>query len=408
MSKVKKSKEVVKVILIFALVFLLVPIIVFSIFYSINSDFKKAANELLRNSPGVIGEYFGKFPTERERIDKEYFLANYYLSLKEENAADKLYIIKDSDEELYDNIIKKMNSISSNKTQSVVKLVRNIELRKDLLYTLYDEIIDEQESILVEDAKRIEDLDLILAIKEVEMLVNQGINKDNLGRILANIDEEKASEIIYYMNPNLQNIVLSSIEENHRNNINSILMQMEQNEEDLNRRSKIYEAMDIDRAIKEIGNDETYSINELAKIYFGLSIKRTSDILLNCEDEFVNQIIKEMEAIENLYGLEESKTVKIMEAINFKKQYISKINELVELYEKMEAADILEIVEEMYNNNESVSLLEIDENPIYIISDSTIIIDVLRNMKKQKVAQVLSIMDSNDAAIITRELAITE
>lgn len=408
MSKVKKSKEVVKVIFIFALVFLLVPIIVFSIFYSINSDFKKAANELLRNSPGVIGEYFGKFPTEGERIDKEYFLANYYLSLREENAADKLYIIKDSDEELYDNIIKKMNSISSSKTQSVVKLVRNIELRKDLLYTLYDEIIDEQESILVEDAKRIEDLDLILAIKEVEMLVNQGINKDNLGRILANIDEEKASEIIYYMNPNLQNIVLSSIEENHRNKINSILMQMEQNEEDLNRRSKIYEAMDIDRAIKEIGNDETYSINELAKIYFGLSIKRTSDILLNCEDEFVNQIIKEMEAIENLYGLEESKTVKIMEAINFKKQYISKINELVELYEKMEAADILEIVEEMYNNNESVSLLEIDENPIYIISDSTIIIDVLRNMKKQKVAQVLSIMDSNDAAIITRELAITE
>lgn len=406
MPKERKSKEIFKIILIFALVFILIPIIVFALVYFANKDFRKSTNEFLRDKPGVVGEYFSKYPTESEKEDKELFLANYYLSISDESSADKLFIIKKSDEELFNNIIKRMNVISPTKTKDIIKLVRNIELRKDSLYTIYEQIKNEQEVALNEELKKLEGLELGLAIKEVEMMIDKGRGGKELGKIFTNMKENRATDILYYIEPSAQNKITSNIEVKKRNEINSLLLQKEKKEEDLARSSKIYEAMDTEKAFSEIGNSKKYKIDELSKIYLGLSIKKASDILINSDDEFVSQLISKVETLEELVDEDEGRAVKIMETVNFKKQYNKKIAELVALYEKMDAADIVKIVEKMMANKKSVTVFEIDENPIYTISDSSIIMDVLKNMKKQKASQVLSIMDPNKAAEITRELAI--
>lgn len=406
MTKEKKSKEVLKIILIFALVFILIPSVVFAVVYFTNSNFKKEVNEYLRNTPGVVGEHFSKYPTESEKAEKELYLADYYLSIEEESSADKLYIIKKSDEELYNNIIKNMNRKSATKAKNIIILVRNIELRKDLLHTLYDEIKDEQEAALSEEIKKLENLELSLAIKDIEMLAEKANSKDELKKIFSNINVNTAANILYYIQPDIYDRIITNIDTNKRNEINSLLFQKEKKEGELIRKASVYEVMDTERAFSEIGNNDMYKIDDLSMIYMNLSIIKAADILIGANNDFVNEVISRIETIEELMGENDSRTVKIMQTINFRKQYDKKIDELVVLYEKMEPVDVVKIVEKMIKNKNSVTIFEIDEDPVYTISDSSIIMDVLKNMKKQKVSQILSTMDPNDAANITRELAI--
>lgn len=406
MPKEKKSNNVIKIILIFAAVFILIPTMVFTLIYFTNNNFRKSANEFLRGTPGVVGEYFSKYPTESEKADKELFLANYYLSISKESAADKLYIIKKSEEELYDKVIKKMNQTSSSKTNEVIKLVRSIELRKDLLFTLYEEIKEEQEKALSEEIKKLENLGLNLAIKETELLVDRSISGEELGKIFYSMKVNRAVEILYYVRPDVKDRIISNIETKKRKELDTLLLQKQNKDDELRRNSLVYEVMDIEKAFTEIGDSKKYKVDELSKIYMGLSIQKASEILINSEEEFINSLISKIEELEELTGEEESRAVKIMETMNFHKQYSNKISELVALYEKMDAEDIVKIVEEMMKNNNSVTVFEIDENPIYDISDSSIILDVMKKMKKQKMSQILSIMDSKKAAEITRRLAV--
>src|SRR5690606_31814141 len=100
--------------------------------------------------PGVTGEYFRTIPTEEEREDKKLFLADYFLSLDPKIAADKLYIVKKDDERLYSEIVRLMNSKAPSKTEEIIKLIRNMELRKDLLFSIHDEIQEEKRSQFME------------------------------------------------------------------------------------------------------------------------------------------------------------------------------------------------------------------------------------------------------------------
>ncbi len=405
MAKEKKSKEILKIVLIFASVFILIPITVFIVVYLVNNDFKKATNEFLRYTPGIVGEHFSKYPTESEKTEKEIFLANYYLSIEDESSADKLYIIKKSDEGLFNNVIKSMNQISTTKTKNIITLVRNIELRKDLLHTLYDEIKEEQEIALSEEIKRLEGLELSLAIKEVEMMI-EGDSREEIRKIFASMNVNTAADILYYIQPDIYSRAISSIETKKRKEISSLLAQKDKKNEELMKKAKVYEAMDTERAFSEIGNTNSYKLEDLSTIYMNLSISKAAEILINADNDFVNEIISKIEILEELMGEDESRSVKIMETINFKKQYDKKIDELVVLYEKMQPIDVVKILDKMIKNKNNVTVFEIDENPIYAISDSSIIMDVLKSMKKQKVSQILSIMDPSEAANITRELAI--
>ena len=95
----------------------------------------------------------------------------YYLSLDSGRAADKIYIVKKNDEELFNDIIKIMNSTSSNKTSDILKLVRNIELRKDLLFSIYDEIQQEKQNQLKDEITELEKNDILISINEIEKII---------------------------------------------------------------------------------------------------------------------------------------------------------------------------------------------------------------------------------------------
>ena len=104
---------------------IVLPILILSLLYFNNMSFKLRVNNLLSRVPGGIGDRFKTLPTDFDSQEKKAFLADYYLSLEPADAADKLYIIKKDDEQLYSEIIRLMNSNSSSKTGEIITLDRS-------------------------------------------------------------------------------------------------------------------------------------------------------------------------------------------------------------------------------------------------------------------------------------------
>ena len=162
--EVSKKNKTNKLKLILIIVFIVIPMAVMTIIYFNNMTFKSKVNNFLAKLPGTAGEYFKYSPTEAERSEKKNDLANHFLSLEPTIAADKLYIIKKDDEKLYSEIIKLMNVSATGKTGEIIKLVRNIELRKDLLFSIHDEIQREKENQFLDEINRLENQDLLITI----------------------------------------------------------------------------------------------------------------------------------------------------------------------------------------------------------------------------------------------------
>lgn len=402
--KKKKSRKL-KFILVIAII--LVPLGVVSLLYNTNKSFHTSLNKKLVKTPGFVGKYFRNYPTESERNDKKTFLANYYLSLDSGRAADKIYIVKKNDEELFDDIIKIMNSTSSNKTSDILKLVRNIELRKDLLFSIYDEIQQEKQNQLKDEITELEKNDILISINEIEKKANENSNyMDKLPDIISYMNEERASEIIFYLDDDIKDVVINKIEDSKKSNLENKILKLELEDNRLVDLASLYEAKPIDTAIEEIGNADTYTMDELGSVYMNLSAKRAAEILSNVyDDNFTEELFTSIRIKEQLKKMEGSKTVEISQAIQFVSEYNRKIDDLVAVYEKMSPSSVAKIVENMMNNTNTVTSLEIETKPVYEISDSSIIMDVLSRIKKPTLSKIIGYMNTKKASELTQMLA---
>jgi flagellar motility protein MotE (MotC chaperone) len=407
LKETSKRKKVYKIITIVIISIIIVPLSIISVVYFNNKTFKNKVNNALGKTPGALGDYFRNYPTETERIDKKTYLANYYLNLDTNIAADKIYIIKKNDEELYVDIIKIMNSITSSKTEDIVGKVRNIELRKDLLFSIYDEVQKEKENEILGEVSRLDKQDLLITIKEVEKRYEEEMDYiNNLSKILYFMREDKTAEILYYIDPRIKDQVLGSFDPKKSSNVEAAILKKTIEENKLEDLAKLYEAKPVDIAIKEIGNIEGYSINQLAKVYKNLSILKSAEILSKINDEnFTEELFSAIRREEELNKDEISIAPEISRSIEFVSEYQQKITDLVAVYEKMGPDKVAKIVEKMMVNDKTVTSLEIDANPIYEISDRLIIVDVLTRMKNQTLSKVLNYMEADKASQITQLLA---
>lgn len=384
-----KGKSTIKFILILLLSFILVPIGIITLIYNTNDSFERIINNNFRNAPGFIGEHFNKYPTEEERIEKINHLAEYYVTLDKTVTADKMYIIKKDDEGLYYDIIQVMKNKSFRYSEDVIRLVRDIELRKDLLVSIYNEIENDKETRLDDEAKRLEKLKTYLAVKEIE---EKDLKKKDqiefLVSVFSRMQEKKAVETLFFLDEEKKNKIISGFDIRKKGKIESLLKEKRTNNDELVDLAKIYEVKDSKESFQEIGCVGKFSIVELSIIYSNLNIEKSAEILMNSKDtKFSDDLFTEIRTYERLTGKTESITLRISQELNRLNVYNSKIKELVEIYEKMKPTDTAKIVEKM------------------MVDDSSIMLDVLRNMKKSTVSQILNSMDTRKATEITRKLA---
>ena len=398
--KPKKSKKILKII------FILIPLILLLFFYFNNKTFKAKVNTFLNRLPGVAGEYFRNSPTDNERQMMKSELADYYLSLEPGVAADKLYIIKKEDDELYQDIIKLMNSISSTKTAEIIESVRKIELRRNLLVSIYDEIQLEKESFLIDEAGRFEGRDLFVVINEIEKRYagNQEF-RDNLPHIISYMDENSAVDILFYINNDIREEILYSLNSSKRTSFENKLLSKRAEQSKLEELAKLYESKSTKLAVEEIGSTEKYTIDELATIYKNLSVLKSAEILSSVEDEqFVQELLTAIKTEGQLLG-EENITEEIGKSMTFITEYNTKVDNLVFIYEKMQAPKIAKIAEKMMANDSTVTILEIYAEPVFEISDASIMMDVLSRMGNKTLANIMNSMNDRKASILTQKLA---
>ena len=402
---IKKTKpKRLKSILI--IIFVIIPLLIMTLIYFNNKTFKSKVNNLLGKLPGAAGEYFKSSPTESERNDKKIDLANHYISLESEIAADKLYIIKKNDEKLYSEIIKLMNSISSSKTEEIIKLVRNIELRKDLLFSIHDEIQKEKENILMDEITRLENQDLLITINEMEKrITTENMFKENLPDIINFMREEKAVDILYYIDKDIKDEILYVLSDNKRTSMESELLAKKVEQTKLVDLAALYEVKPVEVALDEIGNIENYTIEELGIIYKNLSALKSAEILSKLdEDNFIEELFTSIRKEEQLNSEEKSITKDISKSIQFITEYNEKIDDLVTVYEKMGPDKVAKIVEKMMVNNKTVTALEINSEPVFEISDASIIIDVLSRIRSKTLSNIINYISTDKASTLTQML----
>ena len=400
-NETEKRSPKLRFLIILLIVLLLIPISILTLFYNLNQTFKRNANEFLSKMPGAVGNYFANIPTEMERREKIQYLSEYYLELDPNTAAEKIYILKKDDEKLYVELIKSMNSISFTKTEEIINRIRNMELRKDLLFSVYEEVLKEEEEKFLSEVTRIENQDIILSIREIE---NNYSDRDFLRVLEVNIDT--LGEILYYVDSDLQDYILSSFNHSKKNAILSVINRKTKEIIDLEEIAKVYETKPIDVAIDILGNTDTYSMDELAIIFSNLSVLKSSEILSNVEDEnFIQDLFSSIIRYEGLRNSELNITQNISKGIEFFNEYSEKINDLVMIYDKMSPERVAKIVESMIGNTNPIASLELEEENILEISDRDIIIDVLSKLRKQNQSRILDYMEPETASLLTRLLA---
>ena len=407
MENIKQKKSwKVRLMLIILVIILLLSILTF--LYFNNKSFNSKANNILSKLPGALGEYFYS-SSDSDDVDSEYkkeYLANHFLSLDSNTAADKLYIIKGEDEKLYAEIIRIMNSNSPTKTSEIITIVRNREQSKNILSSIYDEVKDRNESKFLDEVNRLENQDLLNTINEITKRVEKDKEfRDNISEIFTVMDEEKAAEILYYLDESLKDDILFSLEDNIRSTIEAKLSAKKAEYLKLVDLASLYEVKPVETAVEEIGNTEIYTIDELGTIYRNLSILKSAEILSKVDDDdFIQELFNSIRKQEELSGDEKSITGEISKTIQFMSEYNKKIDDLVSVYEKMNPNKVAKIVEKMMENDTTVTHLEIFSESAYEITDSTIVIDVLSRMGNKTLSSIMNYISTDKASKLTQML----
>ncbi|MBZ2173874.1 hypothetical protein K8M07_01225 [Schnuerera sp. xch1] len=398
-SKKRRPGKLKLIIIIFVIIMLIITL---SLLYFNNATFKSKADNLFKKLPGNGNRNTSSSFTDSELNTMKEDLAGYYLSLEPDVAADKLYIVKNDDETLYSDVIKLMNSRSSSKTAQIITLIRNIENREGSLISIYEEVKEKNQNSLLEKTSRLENQDLLMTINEIESGTISGVD---LSAIFTNMSEEKAADILYYIDEEIREQILYSIKGDKRSSINSEILSKSNQIIRLTNSASLYETKPIEISLKEIGNTETYSIDELGVIYNNLSVLKSAEILSKIEDDsFIQELFVAIRKDEQLNG-EQSTTDDISKAIQFISEYNNKIDNLVNVYEDMDSNKIAEIVEQMINNDTTVTAFEINSEPIFEISDASIIIDVLSRIKDKTLSEIINDLSTENASMLTQMLA---
>lgn len=396
----KKNKVNIKVILL--VVFVVIPLLLGIIFYNRNANFKKRVNGALSKMPGAVGEYFKGSPTEAERKERIDYLADHFLGLDPSVAADKIYIIKKDDEKLYVEIIKGMNRLSPEKTEEVVLKVRDIEMRKDLLASIYDDAIEDEKTSFLSEVSRIQGQDTGITVQEIE----RKFSSKEFHKVLKEVSVEKMGEILYYTDPDIRNYIIDGFTSERRMAVELEISKIAGEKNALYDLAKYYETKPIAEVVETLGNPDTYDYDKLATIFRNMSVVKSAEVLSEVEDdEFIEELFTAILAEDSLMGSEKQITRDISRTMEFVNEYKGKISKLVKVYGEMAPSHVGKIAEKMMVNDETITIFDFDVEETYELSDKVIIIDILSDMKRDQLSQVLDSMDVDKASKLTELLA---
>ena len=408
-EEVVKKSVIGKILLI---IFVGLPLITMLLLYTFSDRVKNSNDKILRKVP-IVKNIVGSYPTKEELSNREETIAKPYIEdLDIKSAADKLYIVKKEDDKLYRALVSRMDKLSTDKTKSVLKEIRTLELRKDLVSNLYKDVEDEKVTNIKEIAAKLEGMSTRVAVEEI----NRGdiVTEEQFIEALSYMNDSAAIEILYYLDGGARSNVLFKLSNenmNRKQELQNLLNEKRVKEEEMNftaiKMAEMYTVKDPETSIKEIGTTEDYSIDLLARVYMNLAPEKSAEILVVSEDEeFLTELFDNIRKKEELLGIEQSIGVNINNIMTFLKEYKQKVSDLTVVYDKMEVQEAGSTLEKLLKNKESITVFTIAEEEGYKLSDYTVAVDILKNMKGNKIAKIFDTMTPELRAQITKILAI--
>ena len=398
------EKSTGRVLFVIFMLMLIIPILIIAVLYNVNANFRNTVNMI--KSP-VISKLNDRKLTPEERKKRVDYLAKRYTESSEQTAVDKLYTIKKEDGSLYQDILSAMNAKNPKKTKAIVEKIRSKELNKDFLVRNYEEAMGVAGEELVTQAKALEKSDLLPAKEEIR----RKIHDSDVGKLISLLSSKKLAEILYYMTEPESADLLRKLDDQKALEVRAEMETLKYNRENLKSTAGILEKKPISDAVSYINSHPELTAEQLAVILENLSLPKAASVAARVSDRNrVDDAFYQLSLLERLLEKDEGRASDISDLVDYISEYEKKINELVSYYKKVEANVAAPIFEKLLNNNKDVSVLTVSDpsglgEKLFKTTDRKVALDVASRMKPKNVSEIISVMDSNIAALFTELLA---
>ncbi|TCO79947.1 MotE family protein [Marinisporobacter balticus] len=408
-EKEKKSMGIGKILGTVVVVFITIPLMIMSILYFTNDNYKFIINQYLSKISGPIGVYFESYPTRDEKEGQKREVAKYLVNLDIESASDKLTIIQKEDEKLYADLLKICTQINGNQTNKILEYMRQSAIKKDVLSSIIEQIKGDQIKELQEKAKYYETTALVNAVEEInDNLTSEMVSYKNIGLTLEQMKEENAAEILKYLDKDVAIRLLSNYQsKNKRKKVDELLRRMEEREKELINIANIYNVEKAEKLLADIGDENNYKPEELSIVYRNMDRLKAAQILSKIEDKnFTYKLLEQIKNDELIVNGKDTVTSDMMSAMKIYREYDQEIDELTKVYGKMEPTQIGAVITKLFKSRNMPKKYAFQNGEEIIITDQEIAVNILKKLKEKTVAEILATLDSSLASELSKKLTL--
>ncbi|MGV8146347.1 MAG: hypothetical protein ACLKAK_01695 [Alkaliphilus sp.] len=409
-NKGTKKPNIFIAIFIILIIIIGVPLSALVITYYTSEEFQYLTNEFMSDFPLGIGEHFSNLPTREEKEQVKLQIAQYYIAMETDRIVDKLTIIKKEDLQLFNHLLLIMDRMNSRKMQEVNEILRSRSLEGNILQRTLQEIYNEEITYIDGVIAHITSLPVSLAIREIENYVNGGkLNSEQLALFFKTLDPQIAAEYLIYLDDSVVFNALRSLSFSHRREIDKIIASNDEKLINLQGIADIYAKGNIDEAIRDLTDIEKYNINDLAIIFLQMNIADAAKILSNTTDnEFILSLFEAIDEREVLNSLlfydDKNFSINLVQAIEAFRNYKVRVNELSQIYEKMQIPEVADLIGQMLRSNQTFKDVELPNGERISFTEEQLVIDILNNFKHSLVASILEELDTRAAVELSQKL----
>ena len=203
--------------------------------------------------------------------------------------------------------------------------------------------------------------------------------------------------------------IYAALSDTKAQSIRNAYSSKQRRKEDLQQIADVYKSEAADTLINTLGNTSVYSLDDLAIIYKELGAKKAGEVLAKSDDEtFVFDIISKIKANELLDNGEDLLTPDILKSLKIYKEFDDNVNELINVYSKMDTTKVVSIVRNMMLNASPSQTYDLNNGEMISISDEDLILRILTSFPQDKIATILSSLDQTLSSELTRKLALPQ
>lgn len=411
-NKEKKKTNVFIAILLILVIILGAPLAALTFTYFISEEFQYLTNEFMSEFPLGVGRYFANLPTREEKEKIKLQIAKHYVLMDIDRIVDKLTIIRKEDQQLFNDLLVIMNGMNSRKMQEVNEILRSRVLEGNILQRTLKEIHNEEIAYVDEIIKHITSLPISAAVAEIEKMVVGGkLTNEQLDLFFRTLDSQVAAKYLIYLDDKTTFNIMRNLPSTNRNEFEKIIASIDKKYKNLQEIADIYAKGSISEAVNDLTNIEKYNINELAVIFLQMGVKDAAEILVHAADnEFILSLVEAINEREILNSLrdEESKSFSksLVPAIDAFRNYEIRLNELSQIYEEMEVAEVADLMSRMLRRNQIFKQVELPNGERVSFTEEQLVIDILNNFKHNLIASILGELDTREAVELSQKLII--